>query len=250
MSANITSEIFFHFTTRVEHLKSILKYGFFPRYCAEYTLDVADIRAASIGQSPQHAMPMVCFCDLPVGLIGEHYGKYGPYGIGLDREWGLEKGLAPVTYMHETAQTLKPSQRVTANTSNGGNPRLKNDVRLLAAFTKLYKGFAWRNGQSEGPIMFYHEREWRHVPPTALLKRDDYQNEAKLKKLHKQLQKRPLTFHPKYIQYLILPAEDNEDNIIDLHNYVMGLYTKKYSRAEAIPVTTTIMTHDRMLGDV
>lgn len=56
----------------MDHLKGILKDGFFPRYCPEYTLDPVDRKAASKRRPPMRAAPMVCFCDLPLSLIRKH----------------------------------------------------------------------------------------------------------------------------------------------------------------------------------
>jgi hypothetical protein len=34
---------------------------------------------------------MVCFCDLPLSLIGKHLDEYGDFAIGLERHWGAQK---------------------------------------------------------------------------------------------------------------------------------------------------------------
>jgi hypothetical protein len=69
----------------MDDLKSILKHGFFPHYCPEYTLDPVDRKAASKGNPPMRAVPLVCFCDLPLSLIGKHLDEYGNFGIGLKK---------------------------------------------------------------------------------------------------------------------------------------------------------------------
>jgi hypothetical protein len=62
------------------------------------------------------AIPMVCFCDLPIGLIRRHMLTYGGgYGIGLDKSWGLKHGVEPVFYTHSKGNTRKPMARLTAS---------------------------------------------------------------------------------------------------------------------------------------
>jgi hypothetical protein len=57
-----------------------------------------------------YAIPMVCFCDLPLSLIKKHVEEYGGYGIGLNKTWGVKNGVAPVIYTHSRAKT-RPSVR-------------------------------------------------------------------------------------------------------------------------------------------
>jgi len=105
MSETISSHALFHFTRSIEALKGILKNGFFPHYCPEYTIDRHDRAAAAKGRHPSRATPMVCFCDLPLSLIGKHLEEYGHFGIGLDKKWGIKNGVAPVIYTHSRAKT-------------------------------------------------------------------------------------------------------------------------------------------------
>lgn len=74
----------------MDAIRSILKDGFFPHYCPEYTLDPEDRRAASRRHHPMRAIPMVCFCDLPLSLIAKHLKEYGCFGIGMTKRWGIK----------------------------------------------------------------------------------------------------------------------------------------------------------------
>jgi hypothetical protein len=47
--------------------------------------------------------------------------------------------------------------------------------------------------------------------------------------------------------YLILPPENDEQNVIDLHDFLMRLYPR---RRDAILVATTIMTTGYIEGDI
>jgi hypothetical protein len=249
MSDNISSSVLVHFTSKLEYLKSILENGFYPRYCPEYTLDPADVKAASLGRPPLRAIPMVCFCDLPIGIIKNHYRYYGPYGIGLDRDWGLKHGLSPVIYTHDTAGTRKPLLHVVTKTSSARDGGLQQDIKTLAAYSKPYEGPQWRRGQVTQEVKFYHEREWRYVPevPQKFLAWKNYNNGTTREKLHQKLRQRDtLTIHPRNIQYLILPYSKSETNVLRMHDYIMDLYSKRFDRIEAALVATTIMTSDAL----
>jgi hypothetical protein len=86
------SSSLFYFTKRMDLVNSILRNGFYPRYCLE------DIRCLREYQD-YLLYPMVCFCDIPISRIAEHTAFYGEYGLGLINEWGLKNGLLPVIYM-------------------------------------------------------------------------------------------------------------------------------------------------------
>jgi hypothetical protein len=127
-------------------------------------------------------------------------------------------------------------------------------LKLLAAYTKPFKGYAWRNKQVKRNITFYDEREWRYVPrriKPLFLNRDDYSNISKTRALHEQFMKKyALAIPPDDIQYLIVQYDKDENNILELHDYIMGLYGRRYSRKEAILVTTAIMTDDCIREDI
>jgi len=235
----------------MDHLKGILKNGFFPRYCPEYTLDSVDRKAASKRRPPTRAAPMVCFCDLPLSLIRKHLKEYGNFGIGLDKKWGLENRVAPVIYTHAKAQTRQPVLRLTAKAAQSNDETAANDLKVLVAYTKPFVGPAWRNSRVEQRVRFYDEREWRYVPEPLFLDWKDYVDESKRTELHKRFEKQyALLIPPDVIQYLIVPYDKDENNILELHNYLMKLYSRRYGRKDAILVTTAIMTNDRIQEDV
>lgn len=59
----LSSSTLFHFTPKMEYLLSILQDGFWPRYCVEKGWGNNYI---------DFALPMVCFCDIPLAQISEH----------------------------------------------------------------------------------------------------------------------------------------------------------------------------------
>jgi len=256
MSENVSSTVLFHFTKSMDALKGILKHGFVPHYCPEYTLARIDREAALKRLSPTFAVPMVSFCDLPLSLIRKHLDEYGSFGIGLAKKWGRRNGVAPVIYTHRKARTRQPVLRLVAEATQRRESMTANDLNVLAAYTKPFAGPAWRSHRLETSVQFYDEREWRYVPPIRgptplFLHRKDYQCAAKRDALHEQLKRHhALPIPPDAIQYLIVPYDRQEMNILDLHDYIMRFYGKRYGRKEAILVTTAIMTDDCIEQDV
>lgn len=252
MAENVSSSVLFHFTKSMAYLRSILKHGFFPHYCPEYTPNAYDREAASNRRPPMRAAPMVCFCDLPLSLIRRHLREYGPYGIGLDKKWGLKNGVAPVIYTHPKAQTRLSILHLTDKAAESNDRPPANDAEILAAYTKPFAGPAWRNNHVKPQVRFYEEREWRYVPVSCgvdplFLDREDYHNKAKVNRIHKRFKEQnSLQVPQRDIQYLILPYTKDERETVELHDYLRKLY----GREDAIKVTTAIMTVDRIEKDV
>ena len=79
---------------------------------------------------------------------------------------------------------------------------------------------------------------------------NDYHNETKRKAFHDEFRrKNALPILPDDIQYLILPYDKSENNILEMHDYIMNLHGRRYGRKKAILVTTAIMTDDCIRDD-
>lgn len=251
MSQNVSSNVLFHFTKSLDAVKSILKNGFFPYFCPEYTLEPADKLAAYLGRPPKYAIPMVSFCDLPLSLIGKHLKEYGCFGIGLRKEWGIRHGLAPVIYTHSRAKTRPPMSRLFRTSQNENKDQTLKDVEFVAAYAKPFEGPAWRDGKVQKKVRFYDEREWRYVPPVSSPNGLFIDQSSKL--AIRQLLQYQYNLHhslkvePDDIQYLIVKYTKGETNVIKLHDFVMKLFSP---RKDAILVSTAIMTHDCIRDDI
>ena len=46
---------------------------------------------------------MISFCDIPITLLDEHTSRYGVYGIGLSKDWGIKRGVTPTMYIANDA---------------------------------------------------------------------------------------------------------------------------------------------------
>lgn len=133
---------------------------------------------------------MVCFCDIPLKFISEnHTERYGHFGLGLNKDWGLKNKINPITYRTEGSPIdksfhdlliqiglsseelirLKEFQSDTNGMYETGIDRMthSNSVATscainLAAFFKSYLDINSGNARNN-----YVDREWRWVPDEA-----------------------------------------------------------------------------------
>ena len=104
----------FHYTKTMDSLCKILETGFRFSYCfEEQDESIAKILKQSstqpmelVGSTPIKfqdgiAMPMICFCDIPISKALNHRQQYGNYCIGLDKEKCRKAlpALNPILYM-------------------------------------------------------------------------------------------------------------------------------------------------------
>jgi hypothetical protein len=91
----VTSETLFHFTTSLKNLQNILLKKFNLTYCNEkFTLN---------NENQDYYFPMISFCDIPLSLAKDQIDKYGPYAIGLTKEWGIRNKLNPIVYLEKNS---------------------------------------------------------------------------------------------------------------------------------------------------
>ena len=91
---SISSNSLFHFTDNIDTVKKILSDKFYGSYCKEtlhYKLEKVPL-----------IIPMISFCDIPLKTISMH-SKYGKFGIGLTKDWGIRSQLNPVFYLEKSS---------------------------------------------------------------------------------------------------------------------------------------------------
>ncbi|WP_072008674.1 abortive infection system antitoxin AbiGi family protein [Hymenobacter sp. IS2118] len=100
----LSSNTLFHFTKSREILTLILTNEFSPRYCLE------DFTMLGITEADKTALelavPMICFCDIPLSKIRYHLSCYGNYGIGMKKSWGIKKRVTPIIYASPKSETI------------------------------------------------------------------------------------------------------------------------------------------------
>lgn len=221
---NISTECLFHYTNSIDTIISILTNNFYPQYCIE-----DNISALHETQGWEMAIPMVCFCDIPIFQIKKHRKYYGNYAIGLKKEWGIKSKINPVLYTY-------PNSLFTDNYTNGllklyeGGDNIElifDDFKRASRFMKIYRGTLWRKGVPEFKnVHFYDEREWRYIPqdvdvkniPYVDGKADNFPNTdlkprscATLNSYNEEIifdDKNRLFFEPNDIMFIIVEKED------------------------------------------
>ena len=243
--ANFRTSNLFRFSKEFDSLQKVIESGIIPNYCEE---DLSfDKEELVIG------IPMACFCDIPLTLLEEHNGRYGEYGIGLTKEWGIKKGITPVMYIanetvlksiHYYIQCEKDlSDKVNSDvfresfkvqTIFQGLPldmyakTLELDLSHAAniyiiGYLKKYMGV-----YNKKPINNYVENEWRYIVPDAektkwMWSREEYESwrfpsEKKDKKKpasSNELIKCKLTFTPEDVKYILVKDEDSKSKMIE-----------------------------------
>ena len=138
----------FHFKRRYEYFIDVLKNGLWPRYCIEPNWNGKDF-----------AIPMVCFCDIPLSQIQKHVEQYGKYGIGVTKAFAKKNNITPVLYMDSVSELKK--KYLDCELSNYTTPSTTNIsfAEMMFYYLKRVEG---KDGQKQ--VKFYNEREWRYVP--------------------------------------------------------------------------------------
>lgn len=219
----VSANTLFHFTKNIDNLIGILQNEFKPYYCEEKSLWCL---------SEDHAMfdvvwavPMVCFCDLPLSMVRNHMDDYGEYALGMSKRWGIKKGLNPVIYVCNGSDLAKAL-------FNSNKFEKSERSMNFEAYIKPYE-------QTRDDIKkqkykrFYDEREWRYVPT----QRDDdmlaigpdiYYYERKLADANKRIgDKYRLSFGPNDIKYIVIHSEEERLRIIDTIEDVKGRYPSR-----------------------
>lgn len=253
----VSSNTLIHFTNHKDGLKSILLENFRVGYCKETPVVGGSGTACYV--------PMVSFCDIPLSQIKDHISKYGDYGIGLTREWGIRNKLNPVLYL-EPSSLLSESYRAA---SNYFIARAREEKEVVArsddyfravvalgemlSYTKNYQGKLVRqNGATVQNYRFSDEREWRYVLPsqngvTPIMSEEYFGSDRGRAKSRELIERVRLEFEPNDIRYVIIKDES------EIHEFVDHLRTakgKKYSVKDIDRLTTRILTTEQIRQDI
>lgn len=212
----INSSSFFHYRREKSDFLKIIKNGFSYRYSFEplgpefaHSNQDEYIPLMNLRENGKTipnrddfsgiAMPMLCFCDIPIMRAGKHRKNYGDYCIGVDKEMMIERlksFINPVFYVSseevktsfeelvrlrrelaptddEKAKMKKVSEECTdikEICAAFKDPSLKAIAQKKLRQTRLYislihfialcKPYMGKNYKGED-ICFYDEREWR-----------------------------------------------------------------------------------------
>lgn len=133
----------FHYTKDIISLKRILEDGIIPNFCSE-----------ELAKDVIIGIPMVSFCDIPLGKTHKQAKDYGAFAIGLATEYGEKNGVNPVFYV-SNPQTM---DMVLGRDQHG---KVKIDQFVSSPISGLYKRCY---GEFDNKaISNYAENEWRYV---------------------------------------------------------------------------------------
>lgn len=243
----ISANTLFHFSSRYDTLIQILQSKFFPRLCLEKGYwHPGDMR---------WAIPMVCFCDIPLSDITEHTQKYGNYAIGLKKTWAMEQGVTPILYVHDNSvfiehglEALNWSLELSAKDPKHLNERLAQ-VMSLFFMMKPYEGYQERDGKRK-KVRFYDEREWRYIPPIVgshlnFLTEEKFNDKTQRDSINSFNEQYGVNFNPDVINYIIVEKEDEIVPLMhDLHS-IKGNFS--YKSVELL--CSRILSMDRIRED-
>jgi hypothetical protein len=194
---------------------------------------------------------MVCFCDIPLSEIKDHMSKYGNYGLGMTKEWGLRNRLNPVLYLEKNSLLTKSfilSQVRLTQPSHEDELGATKALLDIFRYVKNYEGY---RGKPTPNYRFYDEREWRYVPPYtsdfpmllyALRPDPDAKAAADAK-----LADIRLKFESEDIRYIII---NDDTEISEFVNHLNDVKGGKYSSKDIERLTTRILTSDQIMTDM
>ena len=214
----LSPDSLFHFTSSMSNLLGILDKTFYPRYCYEEFELIDETKERFM----HNAIPMVCFCDIPLSQLMNHIDTYGKYGLGMTKEWGIRNGLNPVVYFNRSSNMANNLREAVIQLLRSKSPTIKVLAEIIM-YLKPYEGILYRGGQvTKKDVRFYDEHEWRYVPARIVMEKnklelaipeDLYRRPEKLADANKKLERDEtrLSFNANDIKYIII-GEERETN--------------------------------------
>lgn len=207
----ISSNTLFHFFGEYNYLKQSIEEGLWPRYCIEKKWKGKDL-----------AIPMFCFCDIPLSQIKDHIDEkngYGCYGIGVTKEFAMDNKITPVTYLSQESFLMnKILNFLTTFNSPSVNHKEMDFREMMLYYLKKVSGF---NNEEERSRKFYNEREWRYIPEITQdvhleILSGNYNKDKVIRCLSTKTEKCKLALKPKNIVYIIVKNESEINDMIDV----------------------------------
>lgn len=244
---SISANTLFHFTRDLDTLLKILRSRFYPRACYEPAVipDVLNFRIA---------IPMVCFCDIPLSQISEHVGKYGKYAIGIKKSWAIEQGVTPVLYVHKNSviprAIASEMKEIRPSGKDFSEVQMKHLMELMRPIMVM-KPYESYDEKLHKEIRYYDEREWRYIPPSEYPKFPDFliekiTNDTTLRAFNKEKEAYGVEFNPDVINYIIV---DKEEEILPLKHEIVSI-KGHFSHDSVEMLTTRIISMERIQQDL
>lgn len=209
INQNISSHSLFHFTSSFSTLKKILdSHEILASYCTEH-----------FWNGYKFALPMACFCDIPLSQISEHISKYGKFGIGFKSSWQTVQSLSSAIYTRSESNLAKrASRKLYALCDGKTKPSLSYSDIYLLTHIKKYKGMFLHGKEGDKiskNVIFYNEREWRYVPSDITLDEIKIEKEDRKRIEVENNKKYSMHFNPFDIRYIIVSDDGNRYDLIE-----------------------------------
>lgn len=221
-----SANILCNYMREMDYLMNILRdCAFKPRYYKEIVeyLHIAGLTSVEI--------PMTCFCDIPLNKIYEHTYYYGQYGIALNKDSCLVKGmnLQPILYVNFDSNLYADYRdtlsKIVESAQKNEKPDEKWDflsdmlLSLIAYMKPLAGPMDFRNGRSIDHKDFKDECEWRYIPkkdgmPKVNIGTLTERQEQIYTKVMTRDQAYWLKFTPEDIEYLIVPDDEKAEELV------------------------------------
>jgi hypothetical protein len=285
----ISANTLFHFTNSLENLIGILTNNFYPRYCLEdHSYFYTQYMKNGMNQN-EMAIPIICFCDIPLSNIRSHVSTYGNYAIGLSKDWGIKNRINPVMYILSNSipvgiirHSLPAISKSIAKSNEHFSVLYKkyksnkwdkkdylidflstelakdyNAMLEMMTFTKPYKGTFFRNGKRYRNVCFYDEREWRYVANTHLLFEDgipsyirsDEWRDADIRREYNKKLERPVYTLTFSPSDIKYIVVAKSQEILPMIDSILRINGEKYSEDDLKLLTTRIISMEDILND-
>jgi hypothetical protein len=147
---NLSESVLFTFTPKLDYLLTLIEKGITPRFVYERLP----------GTKLSYIIPMKCFCDIPLGKIKRHIGRYGNYGLGIKKSFLQKIGVSPVIYVHQNSESFFKFKKTTTEELA--------KIPFLPLLKRYYGDDYYIEPETlkveRKRIRFYDEREWRFIP--------------------------------------------------------------------------------------
>jgi len=213
-------------------------------------------------KEPSWAFPLISFCDIPLSQASKHMTTYGNYALGLNKEWGIRNGVAPVLYCYPNSTAARSigalltalydarTKREEGETNTSDEAVGVEKITELIHFIKQYEGPFLRRGRIVPNVRFYDEREWRFIPQNFLdlpvLGRNDYLNFNELATANDKAREATiLKFEPSDIKYIVVATETE---ILPMIQAVARI-KQKYDEDQVKVLTSRIISAEQIIAD-
>jgi hypothetical protein len=253
---SVSANTLFHFTKSSNLIQILLSKGLLAQYSDEHFEGIFPNK--SIFRF--NYIPMVSFCDLTIMQLSgdsKHCDKFGEYGVGLTKSWGIINRVSPVTYVHKKSSSVIQLNQLfkilnefpSNNLFDSGLRNIKRELVDSIKYFKSYQG-RWHKGNKldDGlpDIIYYNEREWRYCPQLKeyqVLSAIQSYNKSKKETLNCELRSKPLKFEPEDIKFILIKEKKEKNEFIDV---IRKMKTKTHQQDKLI---TNIISFEEIRED-